>query len=318
MKWHKEIVFALLVLLLQAVGGSPRLKAVSPPASDEMKRIRFHVATIEEKAGARDVLAETVVEGPPGTDFEIDLHDERFKMNARFLTDLMADGELKVRATLNTRRLYGRSERDLPLYEEDLQKQILQLGFDEALVLLPFGRDGGDRLKIEITPAWSEEATRLPSGRLRPLDIDIIKPAPGGMINVRATKKPHNFAVEMMLLENGREVARGASLYLLEESKDILLQPLSQASPETIANPLAVNLTINDYIRGRPLDQAAISFDVYSITGGNRATIAKNWAGIRELMAEIKYDFTNRYLKSSGNRYELRFIIKLAPGEMLD
>ncbi|MCI0490149.1 MAG: hypothetical protein L0229_26445 [Blastocatellia bacterium] len=318
MRWNKKIIFVLLILSLQAMGGDPRIKAVSRPASDDAKRIRFRVATIEEKAEGRNRISETLIEGPPGTDFEIALHDERFKMNARFLTDLAGEDELKVRASLDTRRLYGYSERDLPLYEEDSQKQTLQLGFDEAIVLLPFGRNGGDRLKIEITPARTEEAARLPSGRLRPLEINIIKPAPGGTINVRAVKQPHNFEVEMALLENGREVARGAGSFLLEEAQELVLQPDSSAGPDVAADPLAVSLTIDEFLRGRPLDQVAISFDVYRITGGARDAIARNWAGITALGEGLNYDLTDHYLKSPGRAYELRFTVKLAAGETVD
>ena len=318
MKWHIKIVFALLILSLHAVGRGPRLEVLSRPSSDDLKRISFRVATIEEKAHERNVIAETLIEGPPGTDFEIDLHDERFKMNARFLTDLIAGDELKVRADLNARRLYGRSERDLPLYEEDSQKQTLQLGFDEAIVLLPFGRNSGDRLKIEITPARSEESARLPSGELRPLEIDIVKPAPAGTINVRAIKQPHNFEVEIALLENGREVARGTGSYLLEESKEIVLQSSDQAGTEILANPLAVSLTVDEFLRGRPLDQAAIRFDLYRITGGRRDAIARNWAGIGNLGDGLKYGLSSHYLRQRDKKFEIVFKVRLAEGERVD
>ena len=109
MKMVTRFLFALVV---------PLLLTTSDQASREQaRRIRFQIATVEERAGARDVISEAVVEGPPGIDFTVSLQSNQFKMNARFMTDLVSADRLKVRARLNTRRLYGLSERDLPLYE---------------------------------------------------------------------------------------------------------------------------------------------------------------------------------------------------------
>src|SRR5207253_9776263 len=93
------------------------------------KRIRFQVTAV---AGST-VLAQTTIEGLPGTDFSINLNAGNFKMQARFLTDLVADDRLKVRANLDTRRFYGYSPTNLPLYEEDNQKHTLEMGFSEGI-----------------------------------------------------------------------------------------------------------------------------------------------------------------------------------------
>src|SRR6185436_19490921 len=130
------------------------------------KCIRFQLTTIEEGAGGRKVISNAIVEGPPGTDFVVDLQSKRFKMNARFLTDLVAPGDLKVRAKLNTRRLFGYSQNNLPLYEEDNQSETLQLGFDEKLILLPFGKGSGELLKVEVTPGLSDQPAYLASGEM--------------------------------------------------------------------------------------------------------------------------------------------------------
>src|SRR5262249_19607368 len=155
---------------------------------------------------------------------------------------------LKVRAKLNTRRLYGYSERELPLYEEDTQSQNLQLNFDEGIVLLPFGRKGGeDKLKIEITPLKTDEPVNQPSGKSRPLEIKITSQSPGGMISVEAFKKPHRFTAEVALLENGQEVATGTAALLLQDEQEIVLQPTSQAGEALINNPVMLNLVIQDF-----------------------------------------------------------------------
>ena len=300
------------------------LAAVSQ--SGEPPRIRYDVAAFEELGGRRELLSETTVEGPAGTDFEIKLRGARFQLDARFLNDLVAPGTLKVRAEIRTRRLYGQSERGLPLYEEDEQRQTLQLGFDEKMVLLPFGHNdqnpNADQLRIEITPTLSDQGARLASGAKRPLEIKILKAGPGSSITVEASKSPHRFAVEAALFEDGREVARGSSEdFLVEEPREIRLVPNAQASAEVAANPLAVSLSVEQFLQRRPSDQAAVSFDLYSLggeQGGRRDTFAPRWAGVGQIGSVMSYDIGDRYLKSSGRRYELRLSVKLAHGEVVD
>ncbi len=47
-------------------------------AARASQRIQFRVTTVEEKAAQRNVLSEVVIEGPPGTDFDINFRDARF------------------------------------------------------------------------------------------------------------------------------------------------------------------------------------------------------------------------------------------------
>ncbi|MDQ3918912.1 MAG: hypothetical protein M3348_10580 [Acidobacteriota bacterium] len=292
----------------------------------EQSRIRYDVAAFEEQGARRELLSETTVEGPAGTDFEIKLRGARFRLDARFLNDLVAPGALKVRAEIKTRRLYGQSERGLPLYEEDEQKQALQLGFDEKMVLLPFGSNdqspNADQLRIEITPTPSGQSARLASGAKRPLEIKILKAGPGNSITVEASKSPHRFAVEAALFEDGREVARGSSEdFLVEEPREIRLAPNDRASAEVAADPLAVSLSVEQYLQRRPADEAAFSFDLYSLggeQGGRREPFAPQWAGVGEIGSVMSYDISGRYLKSSGRRYELRLSVRLAPGEVAE
>ena len=307
MKMFTRFLFVLTVLLL--------LTTSDQASRGEARRIRFQIATVEERAGARDVISEAVVEGPPGTDFTINLQGSQFKMNARFMTDLVSADKLKVRARLNTRRLYGLSERDLPLYEEDAQNQVIDLGFDEAIVLLPFGRNGGDKLKIEITPAISDRPVFLASGEQAPLAINILKQSPGGAISIHASKIPHNFEVEAALTEDDREVARGAANFLIEEAKELILAPNNRASSQVAASPIAIKLLINEYARTRPADLVGISFDLSVVNGqggARREAIASSWAGSGTLGDELVYDISDYYLKSSGKKYKLRIRIKPA------
>ena len=312
--------FLMLIMMLPLLIASDGRQLSARSARSGAERIRFRIATVEERNGERNILSETTVEGPPGTDFNVNLQSERFKMRAHFLTDLVSRDALRVRTKLDTRRFYGYSEQKLPLYEEDLQASALELGFDEAVVLLPFGREGGgDTLKIEITPLKSERAARLDSGKKRPLEIEITKPAPNGFISVEAFKVPHRFTVEALLLEDGREVARGVSDNLLEEAQELALQPNAEASTEVQKSPPVVNLSIEQFLRSRPLDQVAISFDIYRTSperAAERQTIASKWAGIAELNAELAYDLSAGY--QTGRKYELRFRVRLASGESPD
>jgi len=156
MKSKLSIFFIATLIIFIGNDGRLRGKDASPAPSNP-RRIRFQITTIEEKNGQRNILSKSAVEGPPGTDFDINVDTDRFKMRAPFMTDVLNDGTLRVRTKLHTSRLFGYSSHNLPLYETDTQNQDLQLGFDEEIVLLPFGRNGGDDLlKIEITPLLSE------------------------------------------------------------------------------------------------------------------------------------------------------------------
>ena len=286
---------------------------VSPPngptGTSTGGRIRFQITAVEEGRGGRRVISDAAVEGPPGTDFNVNLQDGRFKMSARFLTDPAPGGGLGVRAKLDTRRLYGYSEAGLPLYEEDAQLHKLNLNFDEAVVLLPFG-GGGDagRLSIEIKPE------RLPPAETDAPRITISRPSPGGAISIEATKVPHNFVVEAALLEDGREVARGSANYLLEEPGEMLLRPVGAAGEGVSA---ALNLTVERFEPSPGEGRAAVRFDVL---GGDatRTALARNWAGVSSLGSEMVFDLSQTYRGVPGRRYELRLRVNLAPADAVN
>src|SRR5215208_5178206 len=266
---------ALMVFALAEVV-PPNVSASVPTG----ERIRFQITAVEESAAGRKVISDAAVEGPPGTDFKVNLQDGRFEMNARFLTDLADSDGLTLRARLDTRRLYGYSEAGRPLYEEDAQRHTLGLNFDEAVVLLPFG-GGGDagRLSIEIRPERVGRPGRVPSGDANTPAITIGKPSPGGAISIEATKVPHDYVVEAALLEDGREVARASADCLLEESRELPLQRVGAARPSGDAVPLVLNLSVERFEPGAGSGRAAVRFDL--LTGGpGHAALARNWAGV--------------------------------------
>ncbi len=310
-----SLILLMLMLLMMNAGSGRSIQSI--PLASEPKRIRFQIVTIEEKAGVRNIISSALIEGPPGTDFDIDLHGERFKMSAKFLTDLEGNNRLKLRANLQTRRLYGYSERNLPLYEEDEQSQTLQLGFDEDVILLPFGRNGGDdKLKIEITPAMTDETVYDESGKLRSLEIKMPKVSPGGIVSIQAHKIPHRFDADVVLLEDGIEIARSEANLLLREKQEVLLHPVSLNST---GKPLLVNLRVEDFLQSGFNKNAVINFDILQLRNGrDREIIGLNWSGVAQIGNDAVYNLSEFYLPGSGKKYELRFNIKIARGEIVE
>lgn len=308
----------LLIIALALGLFVPSDSAVRSQAEVPGRRIKFHIVTIEEKGAERTVVSESVVDGPINSDFNVSLEGARFRMKARFLTDLIRPDALRVRTKLNTRRLYGSSERNLPLYEEDEQSQSLELNFDEAVVLLPFGRTGGDhRLKIEITPSYSDQPATSATGQVRPLEINILKASPGGIISLEAQNIPHNFVCDVTLLENGHEVAEGTAPVLLEEPQQITLRARNGARAEPQSQPITVDLTVERYARSRPVDQVSFRFDVRRSNTTGDQVLARNWAGVAGLQSSLDYRLDG--LATNGTKkYELRFSFRLAPGERAD
>ena len=306
----------LIVLLLLLEKGMP-FRATAVSEAEDSRRITFRIAAVERHGSAETLLSEALIEGPPGTDFTVKLNSEQFRMKASFLTDLTSANALSVRATLDTRRLYGYSERKLPLYEEDEQQPSFTLGFDEQIVLLPFGRKGDDdQLRITIIPSWSDQSSRLLSGKPRPLSISILKET-GGSISIEASKKPHRFEASAALLEDGREIARSSSESLFGAPSELPMVPGTQTPNAASVSPLTVRLRVEDYIRNRPDDEAAISFDIDRVNQLDlkRESLASNWAGVCALGRPVLYDLTGLYSGDPARKYELQLTVKLAANE---
>lgn len=302
----------LLLLASAALLAVASARVSTGDAGGDGRRIRFQITAVEEGAAGRRVISDAAVEGPAGADFNVNLHDGRFRVSARFLTDLVAGGALSLRARLDTRRLYGRSEAGLPLYEEDSQRHALRLGFEEAVVLLPFGDGGEPRLRIEIKPSWA-----APRAGASAPEITIAKPSPGGTISVEATKVPHDFTVEAALLEDGREVARGAAECLLEETRALPLRPVGadDESAAAVGAP-ALDFTVERFEPGPGAGRVAVRFDLSREDPrrpGAREALARNWAGVAGVGSELTYDLGPPWPGARGRKYELRLRVNLAP-----
>lgn len=313
--------FILLLILISIIALLSEADKRFALAADEQKRVRFQITTIAENAknGERKILARTTVEGLPGTDFNINLQTENYKMQARFLSDLTAESQLKLRAALNTRRFYGYSPANLPLYEEDAQKQTLQIKFGETVVLLPFGRNAGaaETLKIEITPALLFVSENNEDSQKLKINFD--KQIPGGEIAIEASKVPHRFQTEAVLLADGKPFARGAADCLLEEEKEIILQPIAGA--DSGSQQFAAKVTINKFTRNRAADLVGINFDFYRAANEEskeqNQTIISNGAGVGVLGRDLIYPLKDTNLPI-GKNYELKFVIRFAENERGD
>lgn len=301
------------LLAVAAAGVSPRLRQAAWTKDGE--RIRFQITAVEESEAGRSVITDATVEGPAGTDFNINLQDGRFRMSARFLTDPEPGGGLRLRARLDTRRLYGHSATGLPLYEEDSQSQTLRLGFEEAVVLLPFGGGGDARLKIEITPARAPRPARPHSVEASAPEIKIARPSPGGAISIEATKVPHDFAVDAALLEDGNEIAHGSADFLLEEARELELRRRGAQAADDEAAPLALSLAVERFEPGPGPGRATVRFDLLrpdARLAGVRDTLARNWRGVAGLGSEMIYDLGQTYPGEPGRKYELKIRVRLA------
>lgn len=298
----KRAIFYIIILIYIFLQSDARIVS----AENNFRRISFQVTTISESANERKILAQTTIDGLPGTDFNINLQTENFKMQTRFLSDLISENKLKIRANLETRRFYGYSPINLPLYEEDSQKHTLEIGFNETIVLLPFGQNrSAETLKIEITPTLltvSEEEWQ------KPMSIKFDKRIPSGEIFIEASKIPHNYEVEAVLLANGEEIARGKADCLYKEEKEIILQ--SKANSELANRLFAAKVTINEFSRSRPNDLIGINFDFYQKRNSDQISIIETGAGINTIGGEFNYRLDSTNLPKDKN-YELRFTINL-------
>ncbi len=296
----KFFLISVVVLACAFLVGDKRPVA----AETQVRRIRFQVTAIGETAGESSVLAQTTIEGLPGTDFKINLRNGSFKMEARFLSDLVSNDKIRIKASLETRRSYGYSARNLPLYEEDTQKHTLDLGFDQAIELLPFGGGGGtDVLKIEIVP----KMVYLPQGPdAAKLTIDFDKKMPGGEISIEASKTPHTFDVEAVITADGKPVAKGNCHCFIEEPQEMILDTVAVGDAA-----FSTRVTIKEFIRGGPAGMASFGFDLDRIAEGAHELVIANGAGVGLVGDSLSYPLTEisaRY----GKKYELKFRIKLA------
>ncbi|HYL99222.1 MAG TPA: hypothetical protein VEZ90_09725 [Blastocatellia bacterium] len=307
---------AALLLLLFVSAGSPRPVA-APRAFANIDRIAFQIAAIEDTATGAKTISRSTIEGPPGTDFEVLLHGNATKISAAFLTDPISDSQIRLRAKVKTDRLYGYSANKLPLYEEGAVSDDLKMGFDEVINLYPFGQNGADNLRIEITPIRTANPVYDAAGAQVPLRIRALDITPDNPVSLKATRQPHHYTVKASLLEDGVEVATGSSDCLLQEPSEFSLAPTGTGS--SIA-PMTLGLTVEEYTRDRPADNVTVGFNLYKGTGptDKLVPLLSNWEGVGSLGSQLTYDLGDAYPNASGHKMSLKLFINAAPAEVFN
>jgi hypothetical protein len=282
------------------------LQPASAQGRTQPERISFRITTVETGAGERTVLSEALVDGPVGTDFVIRLNSGRFQMEARFLTDLLDNGNLRIRSRLHTKRFYGYSKRNLPLYEEDTQRPEMELDLDEAMALLPFGQGGGsETLSIEIVPGVSRLSALTEEGRLRPLEIDFLRNAPGGVISIEAVKIPHKYVIEAQVLDGDLPLFAATSPLLYDDESVVVLLPTLE---ERQSGEYQLKMKIREFQQGAPSGIVGFGFDLDRHHPRGIHPTALNWAGTARLGSSIEYDLNDE----TGRPLKLHMKIRLA------
>lgn len=174
--------FVLPILTVTCL--APAAHAAPPPG------LRIGIRLVERDGAATKTLAATDIHGPDETDFDIRFTTGVYRLQAQFLTAGAPGGALDVGILMRSERQVGRSERNLPLAEIDEQRKRFHVESDEALVLYPFGKTAsGPLLQIQVL------LERDPDWHGGPPMIEIRTPAPASVLDVKAYKRPHRFAV---------------------------------------------------------------------------------------------------------------------------
>lgn len=270
--------------------------------------IKFNIKAIEEEGSSQEIISETNIAGPSGTDFDIHLKDKRFTLDANFITELMDNHLIKVLTTIKTRRSLGLSKQNLPIYEEDLQNHTLSVALDEAIILFPFGQNSeGSNLKIAIEPQIID-LPLLSDNRPAPLIIDLVKVHKDGLININAQKIPHNYLVTAELLANGKAVYQSNAKLFYQAPTELIFTPAVQNSNSAPLASISVLMTINSFVKDCPDNGFTINFDLLqsNINSQLQKPLAKNWSGAGQFGETLTYNLNN-ILPSKDDHYQLSF-----------
>lgn len=267
---RRSLRLTTLVALALIAGGAARREPARLAAveRDGARRISFRVRTLLGPEGARSIVSDATVEGALGTDLTLRSQAGSFTLAAQIKTDLLSNGTLRLVADLTTRRSAGRSERGLPLFEEDVQRQIVKLATDgsQSLVVLPFGRNpGGEELALDILPQLTGHPARDRTGQWLPPAIQIAQVGPEGWLNIEAAWNPHRFRVEGVLRREGRSLARGAGHCALAE---VCALPLTGFAGAPGALNSRLDLTVIRTLSTCPTPQVAFEFDLLGGASG--------------------------------------------------
>jgi hypothetical protein len=243
--------------------------------SPARQRIAFRIRTLLGPEGSRVAASDAMVEGPLDTDLTLRSKAGSFTLSAQVKTDLLASGRLRLVADLSTRRSAGRSERGLPLFEEDVQRKVVELESDgtQSLVVLPFGRNpSGEELALDLLPRLAGQ----PSAPAPP-QIRIARVGPEGWLKIEATRSYHHFRVEVALARQGKPLASGSGRCELAERCTLPLSAPGAPSGSKREAPASIDLTVIRTVLGCPGPQVHLDFD---LRGTHRDTEPQAWPAI--------------------------------------
>lgn len=107
-------------------------------------RLTYRIRVIEPAAVAPRVLASGSVSGPLDSDMRLTLRSDSTEVAALFQVTPLGD-TVTLAGDFFTRRHVGRSQRGLPLWEEDSYRRVVRLVWGDTARIYPFGGGGARR-----------------------------------------------------------------------------------------------------------------------------------------------------------------------------
>lgn len=101
-------------------------------------RLTYRIRVIAPDAGAQHVLASGAVSGPIDTDMRLTLRTDTAEVEALFQVTAVGD-TVSLGGEFFTRRRVGSSRRDLPIWEEDNYRRLIQVTWADTARVYPFG-----------------------------------------------------------------------------------------------------------------------------------------------------------------------------------
>lgn len=105
-------------------------------------RLTYRIRVIEPADVAPRILASGSVSGPLDSDMRLSLRSDTTEVEALFQVTPVGD-TVTLAGEFFTRRHVGRSQRGLPLWEEDSYRRVARLVWGDTAKIYPFGRGHG-------------------------------------------------------------------------------------------------------------------------------------------------------------------------------
>jgi hypothetical protein len=101
-------------------------------------RLTYRIRVIEPADVAPRILASGSVSGPLDSDMRLTLRSDTAEVDALFQVTPLGD-TVTLAGEFFTRRHVGRSQRGLPLWEEDSYRRVVRLAWSDTAKIYPFG-----------------------------------------------------------------------------------------------------------------------------------------------------------------------------------